>query len=96
MAMFFAGVASVAGGLVGRSSEVVGIAGGVLVAMYVLDLAGRLTSSLEALRYVSAFHYYGAPIRDGIDIGDFLLLTAAAVVLIAVGAVLFDRRDLRH
>jgi ABC-2 type transport system permease protein len=96
MAMFFAGVASVAGGLVGRSSEVVGIAGGGLVAMYVLDLAGRLTSSLEALRYVSAFHYYGAPIRDGIDIGDFLLLTAAAVVLIAVGAVLFDRRDLRH
>jgi ABC-2 type transport system permease protein len=96
LAMFFAGVASVAGGLMSRSTEVVGVATGVLIAMYILDLAGRLTSSLEALRYLSAFHYYGAPIRDGIDVGYFLALTAAAVVLIAIGAMLFDRRDLRH
>jgi ABC-2 type transport system permease protein len=96
LAMFFAGVASVAGGLMSRSTEVVGVATGVLIAMYILDLAGRLTSSLEALRYLSAFHYYGAPIRDGIDVGYFVALTAAAVVLIAIGAMLFDRRDLRH
>ena len=96
LALFFAGVAMVAGGFMSHSGEVVGISAGVLVAMYVLDLAGRLTSSLEGLRYLSAFHYYGAPIRDGIDVGDFLLLTAAAIVLIAIGAVLFDRRDLRH
>jgi ABC-2 type transport system permease protein len=96
LAVFFAGVASVAGGLVSRSAEVVGISTGILVGMYVLDLAGRLASGIEAVRWFSAFRYYGAPLRDGIDISHFVALTAAGAVLIAVGAVLFDRRDLRH
>jgi ABC-2 type transport system permease protein len=96
LAVLFAGVASVAGGLMSRSAEVVGVATGVLVGMYVLDLAGRLTTSLATLRWFSAFRYYGAPLRDGIDISHFIALTAAGLVLIAVGAVLFDRRDLRH
>jgi ABC-2 type transport system permease protein len=96
LAVFFAGVASVAGGLMSRSAEVTGVAAGILVAMYVLDLAGRLSSSLEPLRWFSAFRYYAAPLRDGIDVSHFLVLTAAGIVLIAVGAVLFDRRDLGH
>ena len=96
LGVFFAGVASVVGGLVNRSAEVTGIATGILVAMYVLDLAGRLASSLESLRWFSAFRYYGAPLRDGIDVSHFVALTGAGVALIAVGAVLFDRRDLRH
>jgi beta-exotoxin I transport system permease protein len=96
LAVFFAGVASVAGGLMSRSAEVTGVAAGILVAMYVLDLAGRLSSSLEPLRWFSAFRYYGAPLRDGIDVSHFVVLTAAGIVLIATGAVLFDRRDLGH
>jgi ABC-2 type transport system permease protein len=96
LAVFFAGVASVAGGLMSRSAEVTGVAAGILVAMYVLDLAGRLSSSLEPLRWFSAFRYYGAPLRDGIDVSHFVVLTAAGMVLIAAGAVLFDRRDLGH
>jgi hypothetical protein len=48
------------------------------------------------VRWFSAFRYYGAPLRDGIDISHFVALSAAGVVLIGVGAVLFDRRDLRH
>jgi beta-exotoxin I transport system permease protein len=96
LAVFFAGVASVVGGLVGRSAEVTGIATGILVGMYVLDLAGRLADGLEPVRWFSAFRYYGAPLRDGIDISHFVALSAAGIVLIGVGAVLFDRRDLRH
>ena len=63
---------------------------------WLLDLAGRLSSSLEPLRWFSAFRYYGAPLRDGIDVSNFVVLTAAGIVLIAAGAVLFDRRDLGH
>jgi ABC-2 type transport system permease protein len=96
LAVFFAGVASVAGGFMNRSAEVTGVSTGILVAMYVLDLAGRLSSSLEPLRWFSAFRYYGAPLRDGIDVSHFVVLTAAGVVLIAAGAALFDRRDLGH
>jgi ABC-2 type transport system permease protein len=96
LAVFFAGVASAVGGLVNRSAEVVGISTGILISMYVLDLAGRLTSSLAWLRWFSAFRYYGAPLRDGIDAGHFVVLTVAGIVLVGVGAVLFDRRDLRH
>jgi ABC-2 type transport system permease protein len=96
LAVFFAGVASVVGGLINRSAEVTGISAGILVAMYVMDLAGRLSTSLEWLRWFSAFRYYGAPLRDGIDVSHFVVLTAAGIVLIATGAVLFDRRDLGH
>ena len=96
LTVFFAGVASVVGGLLNRSAEVSGIATGILIGMYVIDLAGRLTSSLESLRWASAFRYYGAPMRDGIDISHFAVLTVAGIALIAAGALLFDRRDLTH
>jgi ABC-2 type transport system permease protein len=96
LAIFFAGVATVAGGLLNRPASVTGVATGTLIAMYVIDLAGRLSSSLESLRWVSAFRYYGAPMRDGIDVSHFAVLTLAGLALAAAGAVLFDRRDLRH
>jgi ABC-2 type transport system permease protein len=96
LAVFFAGVAAVAGGILNRSASVTGVATGTLVAMYVIDLAGRLADGLEPLRWISAFRYYGAPMRDGIDVVPLAGLTVAGLVLVAAGAVLFDRRDLRH
>jgi hypothetical protein len=67
-----------------------------VVDAYVIDLAGRLADGLEPLRWISAFRYYGAPMRDGIDVVPLAGLTVAGLVLVAAGAVLFDRRDLRH
>jgi ABC-2 type transport system permease protein len=96
LAIFFAGVAALTGGVLNRSATVTGVATGALVAMYVIDLAGRLASGLEPLRWISAFRYYGAPMRDGIDIAHFAVLTVAGLVLAVAGAVMFDRRDLRH
>jgi ABC-2 type transport system permease protein len=62
--------------------------------MYVIDLVGRLDPDLSGLRYVSIFKYYGKAIEDGIDPLSFVGVTAAAVVLAALGAWLFERRDL--
>jgi ABC-2 type transport system permease protein len=94
LALFFAGLAIVVTGFSLRTSTVTGFAAGVLVGMYVLDLVGRLDHSLDGIRYVSVFRYYGRAIENGIDPLSFFGVTAAAVVLAAIGAVLFDRRDI--
>ncbi|MEX1142297.1 MAG: hypothetical protein WD993_09820 [Thermoleophilaceae bacterium] len=62
--------------------------------MYVLDLVGRLEPSLDAVRYASVFRYYGSAVEDGIDPLAFAGVSAVAVALAAVGALLFDRRDI--
>lgn len=77
-----------------RTSVVTGSVAGVLVGMYVADLIGRLDPSLDGVRYASVFRYYGNAIENGVDPLSFLGVTAVAVALAAVGAALFDRRDL--
>jgi ABC-2 type transport system permease protein len=76
------------------TAVVTGSVAGALVAMYVLDLVGRLDTSLDLLRDASVFRYYGRAIVDGIDPLSFLGVTVAAVALAAIGALLFERRDL--
>jgi len=94
LALFFAGVSSLASGALHSARTVNGIVLGTLVAMYALDVAGRLAHALEPLRLASAFRYYGAPMRDGIDPASFLGLTAAGVLLLIAGAKMFERRDI--
>jgi ABC-2 type transport system permease protein len=95
-AVFAAGIAGLASGALHGSLRVSGVAMGTLVAMYALDLAGRLAHALEGLRWISVFRYYGAPLRDGIDPASFAGVVAAGIVLLAVGATLFERRDVLH
>lgn len=96
LALLFGGVAALASGALHSSRTVSGIAVAALVGMYAIDLAGRLAHNLEPIRWVSAFRYYGAPLRDGIDPGSFIGLCAVGIALLALGAVLFERRDLLH
>ncbi|EHN12557.1 ABC-2 type transporter [Patulibacter medicamentivorans] len=95
LAMVFAGVAVVAGGALRGSGRVTGIATGALLAMYVLDLVGKLAPSVDGLRTVSAFRYYGSAVQNGLDVSHVLGLTAVAVALAALGAELLQRRDVR-
>lgn len=94
LALVFAGLGVVATGFSLRTSVVTGSVAGALVAMYVIDLIGRLDPSLSGARYVSVFKYYGNAIEDGIEPLAFGGVTAAAALLAAFGAWLFDRRDL--
>jgi ABC-2 type transport system permease protein len=94
LALLFAGFGLVATGWSLRTSVVTGSVAGLLVAMYVVDLIGRLDTSLDWVRYGSVFRYYGKAIEDGIDPLAFAGVTAAAVALAALGALLFERRDL--
>jgi ABC-2 type transport system permease protein len=94
LALLFAGFGVVATGWSLRTSVVTGSVAGILVAMYVLDLVGRLDSGLDWARYGSIFRYYGTAIEDGIDPLSFLGVTVVAVGLAALGAHLFERRDI--
>jgi len=94
LALLFAGLGVVVTGFSLRTSIVTGSVAGVLVAMYVMDLIGRLDTSLDWVRYGSVFKYYGNAIEDGIEPLAFCGVTIAAVALASFGAWLFDRRDL--
>ena len=93
LAMAFAGLAVLVGGVVHRPVTVTEVAAGTLVAMYVLDLAGKLSDSVEPLRAVSAFRYYGSVVQNDFDVSHALLLTAVGVAFTVIGSILFDRRD---
>lgn len=94
LALLFAGCGAIAAGFSLRTSVVTGSVAGLLVAMYVVDLVGRLDPDLSGLRYLSVFKYYGNAIEDGIEPLAFAGVTAAACLLAALGAWLFERRDL--
>ncbi|MFN8163337.1 MAG: ABC transporter permease subunit [Solirubrobacterales bacterium] len=94
LALLFAGLGIVATGWSLRTGVVTGSVAGVLVAMYVIDLIGRLDPGVSGIRYLSVFKYYGNAIEGGIEPIAFIGVTAAAVLLAALGAWLFDRRDL--
>jgi ABC-2 type transport system permease protein len=96
IAVLFAGVAALACGALRGRRSVTGLAMGTLVAMYVLDLAGRLAPSLGDLRYASVFRYYGAPMRDGLDVVAWIGILVCSIAATVLAAALFDRRDLLH
>jgi len=95
LALLSGGLALLAAGVLRRAATVTAVAVGTLVAMYVIDLVGKLADPIEPLRSVSAFKYYGSAVRDGIDPLAFAGLALAGAVLAAAGALLFDRRDVR-
>jgi ABC-2 type transport system permease protein len=94
LALLSAGLGIVVTGWSLRTSVVTGSVAGALVGMYVLDLVGRLDPSLDWVRYASVFRYYGNAIEGGIEPLSFLGVSAAAAALAAIGALLFERRDL--
>lgn len=96
LALFFGGISAVASGALHSPRAVNGIALGALIAMYAIDLAGRLAHSLEPIRWASAFRYYGAPMVDGIDPASFIGLASVGVLLLIAGELLLERRDVLH
>ncbi len=95
LAMLFAGLAALATGPLRRPAAVTAVATGTLIAMYVIDLLGKIARDVEPVRWASAFRYYDSPLADGLDPLAAAGLALTGVGLAAVGALLLERRDIR-
>lgn len=94
LGLLAAGLGVVVCGFSLRTSVVTGSVAGALVAMYVVDLVGKLDQGLSWVRCASVFKYYGNAIESGIEPLPFFGIAAVAIALAAAGAWLFERRDI--
>jgi ABC-2 type transport system permease protein len=74
------------------ATSVVAVVG--VVAYFGNTMAARIPE-IALLRDVSPFHFYsgGQPLANGLQAVDLAILVAAALVLAAIGGLVFDRRD---
>lgn len=83
--------------ITGRKAVASGGAAAFTLVGFLINGFAPLVAGLGWLKYVSPFHYYAGddPIGHGVDLGSLAVLAGAAIVLTAVAAVQFGRRDLR-
>jgi len=62
--------------------------------MYLLNVIGRLAPAISWVRWLSAFHYYGIAITEGLWLPGVATLIGAAIVLTGLAVILFNRRDI--
>ena len=92
--MAFGGIALVLSATLHQRGKVTGFAIGIMFAMYALDLVSKLVDSLDWPKWLSAFHYYGNAIEDGVYWTGFAVLSAFTIVMVALSVRLFERRDI--
>ena len=89
-------LALLSGAMRGAKGLALGVAWGVALAGYAMDVIASLADQLSWLRWLSPFSWATAddPILNGMPV-QYLLLVAASVVLIAATLAAFERHDLR-
>lgn len=95
LAIAFGGLAIGIGAATGRRALVFTATAIIGVLAYALHaFAGQ--RGINDAKYLSPFHYYigGEPLRHGMQWADAVVLLTVAVLLVAGGAVWFNRRDL--
>ena len=78
----------------GGRGATLGLAGGVLVVMYMLPVLAAFSTAFEQVQKLSIFYYYGDWLSHGIVWSEFAIVLAVSAGLSASGAWLFDRRDI--
>lgn len=80
-----------------EKGRVTAVVGGVLVLMYVLNLAASLKDSLSFLKYVSFFHYFepAAVLQNGtLSATAITVFFGVAIVFAVLGLAAFTKRDI--
>jgi beta-exotoxin I transport system permease protein len=83
------------GAATGRKAVALGTSAGLVVLAYLANGVFPQVEGLQWTRDVSPWHWYlgGEPLKNGLQVGDSLLLLAVTVVLVAAGTWAFNRRD---
>ncbi len=95
-ATFFGAVTYAVGAATARTALAIGIGSGVGVLGYVANGIIPQVEGLEWVENLSPFHWLtgGDPLRNGLQVGDSLLMLGLIVVLVAAGSWAFSRRDI--
>lgn len=94
ISLAFGGLAMLCSATFHRRALAIAIPGFVLFGMYLLDTLGNISEDIEDYQPLSAFHYYGSAVLDGIDWANFAGLTAAAVFLVLLALLAFRWREI--
>jgi len=96
LALVFGTLVMAIGGFVGRRGVVMGAAAAVAVVSYFGATIVPQIAGLEWFQNLSVFHFYdGAGVlEDGFVATDALILIGLSVILVALAAVGFNRRDI--
>lgn len=71
-----------------------GTAAGLLVSTYLISVVANFSEFFHDIRWISPFFYYSDWLKDGIDWTQFVGMLVIAAALTALGAALFERRDI--
>jgi ABC-2 type transport system permease protein len=84
------------GAATGRRAPALGGTAGVAVLAYLANGVFPQLKGLAWTRDVSPWHWGvgGEPLKNGLQVGDSLLLLGTTVVLVALGTLAFNRRDI--
>lgn len=73
---------------------VLGISIATLFLLYLIDVIGKIDSSLDSIRYISPFRYFGDVFSVTIPVWYYLLLLAMSAILLVISIAVFERRDI--
>lgn len=94
LALFFGGIAMLCSAIFHRRLLAIAIPLALLVVMYFVDGLASSVEFFDTIQPLSAFHYYGSAIQDGIDWANFSGLTGATLILVGLAALIFRRHDI--
>ncbi len=93
---FFGAVALLISALTGRRGTTLALAGGIIVAAYLLNAFYPIVDTLAGGKYVTPFYYYAGnqPLTNGLSPTHTAILVAATVVALAGALWAFNRRQI--
>jgi ABC-2 type transport system permease protein len=96
LSLAFASVALAASAITGKKGLSLGIAAVLATAAFFLNSLAPLAKGLKTYEKVSPWHWYLAhsPLNNGFDPGGLVLLFATILIMVAVAAWGFERRDI--
>ena len=94
--LFTGAVAIAVGAATGSTAVARGVASLVAVASYLINALAQITSALRPARPISPYHLVlgNEPLAHGLRLAGAVSVLGAVVVLVAVGGIIFARRDL--